>query len=113
MHNIGRLMRGRDRCTMLIHPKDAETLSINEGQMVQVSSEVTSVQIAAEITEDIMPGSISIPHGWGHHRSGTKMAIAEAHAGVSFNDLADDTLLDTVSGVSVINAIPVSLSTLN
>jgi len=113
MHNLGRLMRGRDRCTMLIHPKDAETLSINEGQMVQVSSEVTSVQIAAEITEDIMPGSISIPHGWGHHRSGTKMAIAEAHAGVSFNDLADDTLLDTVSGVSIINAIPVSLSTLN
>ncbi len=110
MHNLGRLMRGRDRCTMLIHPQDAESLSIAEGQMVQVSSKIASVRIAAEVTEDIMPGAISIPHGWGHHRKGTKMSVAESHAGVSFNDLADDSLLDTVSGVSVINAIPVQLS---
>ena len=113
MHNLDRLMRGRERCTVLIHPSDASALNINEGQMIRVTSDITSVEIAAEITDDIMQGAVSIPHGWGHHRSGTKMEVAESHAGVSYNDLADDSMVDSISGVSVINAIPVQLSVLN
>jgi len=97
----------------MIHPSNASSLNITEGQTVKVSSAIASIDIAAEITEDIMEGSISIPHGWGHHRSGTQMAVAQANAGVSFNDLVDESIVESLTGVSVINAIPVNVAALS
>ncbi len=98
MHNSERMVKGRERCTLLIHSKDAETLSIKENQKVTVISNVGKVQIPIEITDTMMQGVLSIPHGWGHHRKGTKMKIAEEHAGVSLNDLTNNMRLDTLTG---------------
>lgn len=109
MHNSQRLVKGKSRCTMLIHPEHAEKLSITQGQMVQVTSRVGQVMIAAEISEEIMPGVVSIPHGWGHNRKGTGQSIADANSGVSVNDLTDDHMIDSLSGNAAVNGVPVTL----
>lgn len=103
MHNSQRLVKGKNRCTLLIHPDDAASRGLNPGDHAEVWAQDRSVVIPVEITEDIMPGVISIPHGWGHHRPGTRQSVAAAHAGVSINDLLDDTLVDPISGTSVLN----------
>ncbi|PKP12316.1 MAG: dehydrogenase [Bacteroidetes bacterium HGW-Bacteroidetes-3] len=98
MHNSERLVKGKERCTLLIHPKDANFLQIEDGQIVKVTSDVGQVQLPIEITDSIMPGVVSIPHGWGHHRKGTKMEVAQQHAGVSLNDLTNAKNLDFLTG---------------
>lgn len=103
MHNCNRLVKGKSRCTALINPVDAEALGITESRLIKVSSRVGSVEIMPEISADIMPGVISIPHGWGHHRAGTRWHIAEQHAGVSVNDLTDDMSIDELSGNAALN----------
>ena len=112
MHNLERMVKGPNSCTAIIHPNDAERLNISNGDMLEISSSVSTVNIEAEVSDEIMVGSISIPHGWGHHRDGIKMGVASKYAGVSFNDLADDKITDKLSGVSVINAIPISVQKL-
>ncbi len=98
MHNSERLVKGKERCTLLIHPKDANFLQIEDGQMAKVTSDVGQVQLPIEITDSIMPGVVSIPHGWGHHRKGTKMEVAQQYAGVSLNDLTNTKNLDFLTG---------------
>jgi len=110
LHNAHRMVKGPERCTVLVHPADAESYNITDGDLVTVTSDISSVSIRAKVSDEIMEGCISIPHGWGHHRDGTKMKVAEQHAGVSLNDLIDESLTDELSGVSVINGIPVSIS---
>ncbi len=109
LHNSYRMVKGRERCTLLIHPFDADQRNIKNGDKVAVSSTVGTEQITAEVSEEMMRGSVSIPHGWGHNRSGIKMSIASEHAGTSMNDLVDDMVVDKLSGVSVINAVPVEV----
>ncbi|MBT8220933.1 MAG: molybdopterin oxidoreductase family protein [Bacteroidia bacterium] len=109
MHNSYRLVKGPERCTMLIHPKDAASFGITNGQQVAVQSKVGQVEIAAEISDEIMPGVISIPHGWGHHRPGIQMSIAKEYAGVSVNDLTDHNLVDALTGNAAVNGVPVRL----
>ena len=109
LHNSHRMVKGGDRCTVLIHPDDACSKGIVDGQWVEVYSNVGRVKLKSEITDEMMPGTISIPHGWGHNREGTRMKIAEEHAGVSMNDLIDDSLMDELSGVSIISGIPVGI----
>ena len=109
MHNSQRLVKGKSRCTMLIHPEHAQALNIVEGQMVQVTSRVGQVEIAAEISDEIMSGVVSIPHGWGHNRKGTGQTIADANSGVSVNDLTDDHMIDALSGNAAVNGVPVTL----
>ena len=109
MHNLHRMTKGPNTCTALVHPDDAETYNIKTGDQIKIRSRVAAVEIEAEVSEEIMKGTISIPHGWGHNREGTRLQTASAKAGVSFNDLADDQLVDELNGVSVINAIPVSI----
>ena len=104
-----RLVKGKSRCTLLIHPNHAKQLNITDGQQVQVTSRVGQVVIAAEVSDEIMPGVVSIPHGWGHNRKGTGQSIADAHAGVSVNDLTDDLLIDELSGNAAVNGVPVTL----
>ncbi|NVK38048.1 MAG: molybdopterin-dependent oxidoreductase [Gammaproteobacteria bacterium] len=109
MHNSQRLVKGKSRCTLLIHPDHAQQLNIVDGQSVQVTSRVGQVVIAAEVSDEIMPGVVSIPHGWGHNRKGTNQSIADANAGVSVNDLTDDHMIDGLSGNAAVNGVPVTL----
>ncbi|MCB9080554.1 MAG: molybdopterin oxidoreductase family protein [Lewinellaceae bacterium] len=109
MHNAHRLMRGRNRCTLLIHPDDALQLGVGEGDSVKVSSRVGSVVAPVNITTDIMPGVVSLPHGYGHHRNGTRLDVAEQFAGVSINDLTDDALLDELTGTAAFSNVRVQL----
>lgn len=109
LHNSYRMVKGRERCTALIHPEDAKQKDIVEGELVTVSSRIGSIDIKAEITDEMMQGTISIPHGWGHHREGIQLDIAAKHAGVSINDIIDDELVDELCGVAVINATPITI----
>jgi anaerobic selenocysteine-containing dehydrogenase len=109
MHNSLRLVKGPPRCTMLINPADARARNLGEGSLAEVSSRVGSVQIAVEVTDDMMPGVISIPHGWGHDRDGVRLSVAGAHAGVSVNDLTDEAQIDPLSGTAVLNGVPVEV----
>ena len=98
MHNAARLMRGRNRCTLLLNPKDATDLAIENGQKVTVESSVGQVQIEVEISDEMMPGVVSIPHGFGHGKKGIQMDVAAENAGVNINDLTDEQFLDEVTG---------------
>lgn len=109
LHNSHRLVKGKSRCTMMIHPENAGALGLKNDQIVNVSSRTGSVNIAAQITDEIMPGVISIPHGWGHNKQGTGWKIAEKNAGVSVNDLTDELFLDDLSGNAALNGVPVTV----
>lgn len=109
LHNSYRLVKGKPRCTLMLHPETAKEYGIEDGQNVKVTSRVGSVTIVAEVTDELMPNVVSIPHGWGHGRKGVKQKIAQAHAGVSVNDLTDDTLIDQLSGNAAVNGVPVQL----
>ncbi len=110
MHNSQRLVKGKNRCTVLIHPGDAERLQIQEGDNVVISSRVGEIEIPAEITERMMPGVISIPHGWGHHREGSQLEVAHQHAGVSLNDITDERSVDAITGVAALSGQVVTVS---
>jgi anaerobic selenocysteine-containing dehydrogenase len=110
MHNIEVLVRGRPRCTAQLHPDDAATLGVSDGDPVVVSSRVGEVRVPAEVTDAIVPGVVSIPHGWGHDLEGTQLSVAGEHAGVNSNLLADDEAFDPVSGTAVLNGIPVEVA---
>ncbi len=109
MHNYERLMRGKDRCTLLMHPEDAERLGVTASERVVVRSRVGQVEAPLELSDELMPGVVSLPHGWGHHRPGTRLTIAESRPGVSLNDLTDETRIDRVSGNAVLNGVPVTV----
>jgi anaerobic selenocysteine-containing dehydrogenase len=110
MHNIATLVKGRSRCTLLIHPDDALRLGLEDGSPSEVRSRVGSLRVAVETSESMMPGVVSLPHGWGHDVDGIRMGVAAAHAGVSSNTLTDDGLIDVASGNAVLNGIPVEVS---
>ncbi|MEM7583384.1 MAG: molybdopterin oxidoreductase family protein [Acidobacteriota bacterium] len=109
MHNYPRLMRGKDRCTLLMHPDDAERLGVSTAAQVEVSSRVGSITAPLEITAEIMPGVVSLPHGWGHGREGTRLETARQHPGVSLNDLTDPARIDQFSGNASVNGLPVEI----
>jgi anaerobic selenocysteine-containing dehydrogenase len=109
MHNVEPLVRGQNRCTAQVHPTDASRLGLTDGERAVVRSRAGKVEIPVEVTDAIRPGVVSIPHGWGHDVDGTRTAVATAHAGVNTNLLADDTLLDALSGTAVLNGIPVEV----
>ncbi|MBK7394929.1 MAG: molybdopterin-dependent oxidoreductase [Myxococcales bacterium] len=110
LHNSTRLVKGRDRCTLLVNPTDARARGIADGALVAVKNARGEVRLRAEVSEEMMPGVVSMPHGFGHHRPGTRMAVAEAHAGVSANDLTDDMLLDRLSGNAAFSGVTVEVS---
>jgi len=109
LHNSHRLLKGPNRCTLMIHPDDAKRVGLANGDMATVSNHVGTVDIETEITEDIMPGVVSIPHGFGHGRKGVKLSVAAGNPGVSMNDLTDPALVDDLSGNAVLNGVPVSI----
>jgi anaerobic selenocysteine-containing dehydrogenase len=109
MHNSERLVSGKNRCVLWMHPQDAQARSLVEGQAVQVSSRVGAVTLPVHISADIKPGVVSMPHGYGHGRSGVQLQVAQAHAGVSINDVVDEQLTDRISGNAAFSAQPVSV----
>ena len=109
LHNLPHLVRGPDRCTMHVSPADAERLGLTDGAPARVSSRAGAVEVPVEVTDAIMAGVISIPHGWGHDAPGARMAVAGEHAGVNSNLLSDETLVDPLSGNAVLNGIPVEV----
>jgi anaerobic selenocysteine-containing dehydrogenase len=110
MHNVEVLVKGKPRCTVQVNPEDAARLGLADGADAQVASRTGKVTIAVEITDAIRPGVVSIPHGWGHDLDGVELSVARRYAGVNSNLLADDELMDPVSGTSVLNGIPVDLT---
>jgi anaerobic selenocysteine-containing dehydrogenase len=110
MHNVEVLVRGRDRCTLQLHPEDAVRLGVNDGALVEVASKVGRVEVAAEITDEIRPGVVSLPHGYGHGLPGARGAVAARQPGVNSNLLTDSGPMDPLSGNSVLNGIPVEVS---
>lgn len=107
MHNTPRLMKGRPRCTLLVHPDDAAARGLTDGGTAEVRSRVGSVLVPVEVSDTVMPGVVSLPHGFGHGRQGVKLSVASAHAGVSINDLTDAQQVDGVGGTAVLNGTPV------
>jgi anaerobic selenocysteine-containing dehydrogenase len=109
MHNLPTLAGGRPRCTLLVNPGDAARLGLEDGRAARVRSRVGSVDVPVEITDGIMPGVVSIPHGWGHDRPGAQLHVAAQQPGVNSNILADEEALDPLSGNAVLNGIPVTV----
>ncbi len=110
MHNVKVLVKGKDRCTLLIHPEDARASGVVDGKLARVSSEAGSLEVPVEVSDEMMPGVVSLPHGWGHDRPGTRMSIAREHAGVNNNLLAPGTFVDEISGNAAVNGIPVEVA---
>jgi anaerobic selenocysteine-containing dehydrogenase len=110
MHNLPGLVSGKPRCTVHVHPGDAQRLGLLDGEPALVSSRAGAVEIPVEVTEDIMPGVVSIPHGWGHDHGGAELSVAAHHAGTNSNILADELALEPLSGTAILNGIPVELS---
>ncbi len=109
MHNISVLVKGRDRCTLVVNPHDAVALGLIDGRRARVTSEAASIEATVEISDEIRPGVVSLPHGWGHDKAGTRLSIAREHAGVNANLLAPAHLLDVPSGNAAVNGIPVEV----
>jgi anaerobic selenocysteine-containing dehydrogenase len=110
MHNVEVLVKGKPRCTLHVHPDDAARLGLADGADAAVASRTGRVTIPVEVTDAIRPGVVSIPHGWGHDLDGVELSVARRHAGVNSNLLADDELMDPLSGTSVLNGIPVEVA---
>ncbi|MGW1033083.1 molybdopterin oxidoreductase family protein [Streptomyces antibioticus] len=110
LHNVPALTGGTNRCTLHIHPEDAERLGLRDGGAVRVKGAGGEVTAPAEITDGVRRGVVSLPHGWGHDRPGTRLGHAAADPGVNVNQLLDGSLLDPLSGNAVLNGVPVSLT---
>ncbi|HEX6013017.1 MAG TPA: molybdopterin oxidoreductase family protein [Geminicoccaceae bacterium] len=110
MHNIGTLVKGKARCTLQVNPADAGRIGLEDGGAARVSSPAGTLVAPVELTDAVAPGVVSLPHGWGHDLPGVAMAVAQAHAGVNANLLADDGRYDELSGNAVLNGIPVQVA---
>jgi anaerobic selenocysteine-containing dehydrogenase len=109
MHNAPRLMRGPDRCTLMINPHDAQARGIAAGDHVEIRSAVGTVTVPAELTDTLMPGVVSLPHGFGHARPGVGQTLAAQHPGASLNDLTDPGRLDDLTGNAALSGVPVDV----
>jgi anaerobic selenocysteine-containing dehydrogenase len=107
MHNLPSLVKGRDRCTLLVSRADASRLGLCHGGAARVTSRVGSVVAPVEVTDDLMPGVVSLPHGWGHDDAEARLTVAKAHPGVNTNLLTDDRAYDVASGTAVLFGTPV------
>ncbi|HKI39862.1 MAG: molybdopterin-dependent oxidoreductase [Mycobacterium sp.] len=110
LHNVPALMKGKDRCTLLIHPDDAARRGIAADDVVTVKSAAGEIKVPVEVTDAIKPGVVSMPHGWGHGRPGTRMSVANGSPGANTNVLSPPTFLDEPSGNGALNGIPVTIS---
>ena len=109
MHNIGVLVRGKDRCMLEVHPSDAARIGVSNGGSARISSRSGDLVVKVEVTDRVMPGVVSLPHGWGHGVRGAKLRVAAEHAGVNTNELTSGETIDPLSGNAVLNGVPVTV----
>jgi anaerobic selenocysteine-containing dehydrogenase len=109
MHNVASLVSGRERCTLLIHPEDAARAGVADGAKAAIRSKAGEIVAPVEVSDEMMPGVVSLPHGWGHDKPETRLSVASRHAGVCNNVLAPGELVDVPSGNAVVNGIPVEV----
>ena len=107
MHNIPALTGGSNRCTLRVHPDDAARLGLADGAPARIKGDGGEITAPVEVTDDLRPGVVSLPHGWGHDRAGTRQAHASGEPGANVNQLLDGSLLDPLSGTAVLNGFPV------
>jgi len=110
LHNSERLVKGPPRCTLLIHPEDARTRGLADGATARVASTRGAIELPVEITDAMMPGVVSVPHGWGHGKKGARLSVASTVPGASINDVIDPERIDTLSGTSALSGQPVEVS---
>jgi anaerobic selenocysteine-containing dehydrogenase len=110
MHNLPALVKGPDRCTLHVSPEDACRLGLSDGGSARITSRVGSVIAPIEVTADLMPGVVSLPHGWGHDVADARLSVAKAHPGVNANVLTDDRAYDAASGTAVLFGTPVEVA---
>lgn len=113
MHNYRRLVKGRPRHQLQVHPGDLATRGLADGDRARLSSRSGAVEVEVQASEDLMPGVVSLPHGYGHGRAGVRLGTAQRHAGVSCNDVTDSRYLDELSGNAALNGVPVTLSAID
>ncbi|MGW7081155.1 molybdopterin-dependent oxidoreductase [Streptomyces sp. NPDC054866] len=109
MHNVRTLTGGSNRCTLHVHPEDAARIGLDNGGHARVEAAGGRITVPVEVTDAVRPGVVSLPHGWGHNRPGTRLTVAAENPGANVNQLLDGTLLDPLSGTSVLNGFPVSV----
>ena len=109
-HNSERLIKGPDRCTLMIHPDDAAQRGLVDGGRARVATSKGSIDLPVEVTDSMMPGVVSVPHGWGHGRKGVKLRVATTVPGASVNDVIDSARIDELSGTSALTGQPVEVS---
>lgn len=112
MHNSERLVAGRERCVLLMHPDDAAQRGLASGQRVVLKSRVGEIETPLETSDEVMPGVVCLPHGWGHGRPGARLSVAGAHPGASVNDVTDDGFIDALCGTSSLSGVPVSVTSI-
>ncbi|MEU3406289.1 molybdopterin-dependent oxidoreductase [Streptomyces sp. NPDC006670] len=112
LHNVPALVGGSNRCTLQVHPRDADRLGLADGGRARVTADGGSLDVPVEVTDTVRTGVVSLPHGWGHDRDGTRLAVAGTVAGVNVNQLLDGSRLDPLSGTAVLNGFPVTLTPL-
>ena len=110
MHNLEPLVKGPPRCTLHVHPQDAERLGLADRATARVRSRAGEIDAPVEVTDAVMPGVVSLPHGWGHDVPGARLPVAARYAGVNANALTDEQEVDPVSGNAVLNGVPVEIS---
>ncbi|MCW2939047.1 MAG: molybdopterin-binding oxidoreductase [Actinomycetia bacterium] len=110
LHNVPELVGGSNRCTLQLNPADAAGLGVAAGELVRIVSRAGTVTATAEPTDEIMPGVVSLPHGWGHSSPGTRIHVATEHAGVNVNTLTDEQEIDPLSGNAIFNGVPVRIA---
>ncbi len=110
MHNIEVLVKGKERCTLLMHPADADSLGVAAGESVSVRSDAGEIRVPVELSDDMMPGVVSLPHGWGHDDPEARLTVAARRPGVNSNLLSNRTAIDPLSGNARLNGIPVELA---
>lgn len=109
LHNVPKLMAGKPICTLLMHPEDAGSRDIADGNSVRIRSRVGEIEVDVELSDDVMPGVVSLPHGFGHDRPNVQLRVARAHAGASINDLTDEQMIDSLAGTAALSGVPVEV----
>jgi len=110
LHNSERLVKGPERCTLLMHPADAAERRLGDGQRVRVSSPEGAVEVPLQVSAEMRRGVVSLPHGWGHDRAGARLSVAALRPGASVNDVNEPRRVDALSGTAAFSGQPVEVT---
>lgn len=113
MHNLPTLAKGPFRCTALVHPIDAARHGVTDGAQATLRNGPRSVQAQVHVSDQMMPGVVSLPHGWGHNLAGAQLSVAAERPGANINALLDDQLRDPLSGNAVLGGVAITMEAVN